>query len=530
MYEAARAYSEQFAYRGREFPVIDEDSKCLLCQQPLGNEAQDRFRRFNAFVAGEVARKVESSKTNWEASVLAFRLATQAIVPLSATLDSLLKSENEQIRNLIVDFLAEAISYRGQIEQFVVGDDVAYIGDPPKNCLPKVDAFLEDIRTSIAAAEAILTSDENLRLRNELAELQARQLLNQNKQQITVRLSQFRGIAKLIEAMKACGTTGISTKGTELIKQYVTGEFESALASETASLSIDNIPLRLISSSSKGTPKHQLKIDQTTFSGNTSTILSEGEHRAVALATFLAEQSTRPGSAPIVIDDPVSSLDHVRRQQVASRLTQEAQKRQVIVFTHDLLFYTAACFDAAEKQVALTRIALMRGPEGYGTVEPDGDPWAAKLLGRRRAWLEKQLSRLKTIYESGNSDQYEKEAKFFYDRLRETWERLIEEGLFANVVVRYRPSVQTRTLPEAVLDDSIVARVYNAMSIVSEYTAHDRPAAAGASWPNPTIMEQHLKDLVKCIDEVKRESKAAGDRRKKLEQPPTAVITSKAAS
>ena len=38
-------------------------------------------------------------------------------------------------------------------------------------------------------------------------------------------------------------------------------------------------------------------------------VLSEGEHRCVALAAFLAELSTIDAQSAIVFDDPVSSLD-----------------------------------------------------------------------------------------------------------------------------------------------------------------------------------------------------------------------------
>ncbi|MGA4814767.1 hypothetical protein ACPA9J_02630 [Pseudomonas aeruginosa] len=40
----------------------------------------------------------------------------------------------------------------------------------------------------------------------------------------------------------------------------------------------------------------------------------------------------------VVFDDPVTSMDHVRKEAIAQRLVDEAAKRQVIVFTHDILF------------------------------------------------------------------------------------------------------------------------------------------------------------------------------------------------
>lgn len=44
------------------------------------------------------------------------------------------------------------------------------------------------------------------------------------------------------------------------------------------------------------------------------------------------------GKGGIVFDDPVSSLDHRRRERVAKRLAAEAVQRQVIIFTHDIYF------------------------------------------------------------------------------------------------------------------------------------------------------------------------------------------------
>jgi wobble nucleotide-excising tRNase len=54
-------------------------------------------------------------------------------------------------------------------------------------------------------------------------------------------------------------------------------------------------------------------------------ILSEGEQRAVALADFLTEVGLNPSSAGIVLDDPVTSQDHYRKDRIARRLVAEAK-------------------------------------------------------------------------------------------------------------------------------------------------------------------------------------------------------------
>jgi energy-coupling factor transporter ATP-binding protein EcfA2 len=529
LFDAARAYSEQVAYKGRRFPAPESDARCVFCQQELDADARDRIGRFNTFVTGEVTKRAEAATRQWDAAISVFRDASAKIVPLAIAFDNLLKAENAALRNLLVAYITAAVTLRAQIEQSVIGEVNESVDEPPPHCIVELDAYLITLNTNATVAEAAIKDANAVKLRNEFAELQARKLLHENKTQIEKRLADLRTLAKLGEAIKACNTTGISQKGTELIKQYVTGEFDEALTAERKALGIGDIPLRLVSSSAKGSPKHQIKLDKTTFVGNTSLILSEGEHRAVALASFMAEQTMVPGSAPIVIDDPVSSLDHERRGRVARRLMEEAAKRQVIVFTHDLLFYMDTSAIAVEKQIPLTKIAIQRGPKGCGTVDPTGDPWTAKTLGKRRAWLDQQLGILKKVHDAANAAEYEAQARSFYDHLRETWERLIEEGLFANVIVRYRRSVETRRLTQAVLDDALVTRVYAAMATVSEYTAHDRPTAAGASWPNPTAAKEHLDELISCVAAIDAASKAAEVRRKKLEKAPAPAPVAKAA-
>ena len=68
-------------------------------------------------------------------------------------------------------------------------------------------------------------------------------------------------------------------------------------------------------------------------------MLSEGEQRALGLACFLADAVGQPVKHGIIVDDPVSSLDHVRLRRVANRLVREAASgRQVIIFTQIFCF------------------------------------------------------------------------------------------------------------------------------------------------------------------------------------------------
>ncbi|MGH7194986.1 MAG: AAA family ATPase, partial [Candidatus Saccharimonadales bacterium] len=59
LWEAARAYSTQIAYPDDPFPARTSQAVCVLCQQPLGDEARHRLGRFDEFIRTETERNAE---------------------------------------------------------------------------------------------------------------------------------------------------------------------------------------------------------------------------------------------------------------------------------------------------------------------------------------------------------------------------------------------------------------------------------------------------------------------------------------
>src|SRR3546814_6498258 len=100
---------------------------------------------------------------------------------------------------------------------------------------------------------------------------------------------------------------------------------------------------------------------------------SEGEETCVALAAFLTELATAQHKSALVFDDPVTSLDHRWREKVADRLVEESATRQIIVFTHDMVFVNDLHDKAVREAVPMKLVSLSRGPAGTGMVT-DGLP------------------------------------------------------------------------------------------------------------------------------------------------------------
>lgn len=58
-WEAARQFSEEFAYPGKTFPTTEENSRCLLCQRDLDHVTRHRLGSFEAFVKSMVERELQ---------------------------------------------------------------------------------------------------------------------------------------------------------------------------------------------------------------------------------------------------------------------------------------------------------------------------------------------------------------------------------------------------------------------------------------------------------------------------------------
>jgi hypothetical protein len=308
-----------------------------------------------------------------------------------------------------------------------------------------------------------------------------------------------------------------------LLNEYVTDALIIKLEAERKALLVASVPLSLISKGEKGAAKHKLRLATTGLQVATSRILSEGEHRAMALAVFLAEQGVQNTAAPIIIDDPVSSLDHLRNSRVAKRLVREAKSRRVIIFTHDLFFFTTVQQECDLQQVPLKRMAVANTGKEAGVVDPDGDPWAAKSLPKRIDWLEAQLARAKKADAENDVEGKAQHSHNFYFRLRPTWERLVEETLFAGVVLRFRQGVETTRLAEVVVDDEIFKMIHDAMTVTSAMAAHDTAMGPNVPYPQPDEMTEHLEALKACVANIKAKSGATRKIRDAMVKVPVQV-------
>jgi energy-coupling factor transporter ATP-binding protein EcfA2 len=512
---AATAYAERAAYVGESFPPAGEGSRCVLCHQLLSAEARDRLRRFEEFVRGEVTNRAEAARQVFDdAAAKVSNLDTG----LEQNLLDEIRTDDESLANAVSAF------FRTASERRAIGLGGADpITAPALPCCPAV-ALEERVSGLLARATEIeAQADDQVRqgLRTELNELRARQVLALNKQQVLAAIAAHRHLRALAAALADTDSKPVTKLATDLSKQAISESLASAFARELENLGITS-PLEIRAAGSKGQLLHQVGLQGAKRKAGAGDILSEGEHRAVALAAFFAEMSLHPAKSAVVFDDPTSSFDHMRRRKVAKRIAKEAADRQVVVFTHDLVFLDRLRSEAKEASVSVHYLLVeRRGPE-CGFAEPDL-PWISKTVTQRLGALKNRSQGLPKLLRDQGRTAYEAEAKDIYGKLRESWESAVEEVLLYKAVRRFSERVETTRLAKVSLLDTDLKRIERAMTKTSRWmTGHDQPLAANEPVPDPDELARDIQDLEDWTKEVgERREKAEKEKKRRREAGPT---------
>jgi ABC-type lipoprotein export system ATPase subunit len=508
LFEAARKYSTEAAYPDHEFPHSGDDALCPLCQTPL-DKAGERLKRFEQYIKDDVAKIANEKRENLATISKKIENANLAIA-----LDQELSDEIGQLDGDIVQAIKEYQTSINEKRQWMLGALVSHDWDTPPDLAgsPYLDLRrlaaqkLREARTFIKAAD----EEHKKKLEQEHGELIARQNLQKSLQAVLDLIERMKKVAALKKCKNDLKTKPISDKSKEFASEAVTKELKAALDIEFANLEVGHIKTKLKERNVKGKIFHQLLLEIPT-NRNIDEILSEGEQRAIALGAFLAELSLAGHSCGIVFDDPVSSLDHWRRQHVARRLAQEAIKRQVIVFTHDTSFL-GQLRDEIDENSLDNKICFLEWKGQYAGNVSDGLPWGHSSYKERIDALEKMHKDLvkKPWPQYPNEDDADDMLKA-YDRMRAAIERVIQDVVFNGVVRRYRDWINIGSLKGVVgFDDAEcdeINRLYQRCNDLVD--AHDPSSAKNAPVPNVTELGKDIDDLKAVIKTIQERRKAS---------------------
>ncbi|MGJ4973427.1 AAA family ATPase [Bradyrhizobium sp. HKCCYLRH1073] len=527
MLKYARDFAAE-AYPVLEPPQLATADTCVLCHQPLDEPARTRLAAFDAYIEGKANADAEKAKKE-------FTDAARAI--LSLKIPSI-----QEIKDRLVNFVEGSttrLALADRIEQFYSACQERHALVSTAIQARDYASFdrLADLHRAVIdeiRAEAIVlageikdltpTADESARRQKrqqEFDELQAQKKFAADIETFVARRNSLDLLLKIKACLSACAVTGITSHITRIRRKSLTASLQASLEDEIKALDLQHLPLKLADRGEVGKSKVHIGLEAKQKVGKNSDILSEGEKRALALAGFLAELKEVGARHGIVVDDPVSSLDHARMEAVAKRLVREAASgRQVIIFTHNLFFHYALLEIAQEMKVPVREEWISKHGDGrFGVIDNSQQPWISMGVTKRIAIIDGLLQKRTPTYSETN----EADRSFVtdvYTKMRETWEHAIEEVLFAGVIGRFRPNVSTLKLRAARIEKADYEAVYTGMTRCSKYSGHDQSAGVPADLPKFTEIKADLEKLRTFVSTANARRKALDEEGKIYEAGP----------
>lgn len=511
LWESARQFSQLQAYPETPFPVTDDGATCVLCQQNIDHAAAHRLRRFEEFVTSTTERELHQLREDFgrrRNAFASFKTSTEAVAEtlkelrleheVAADVINAAIGQNEKRRVAVVAALTENTDLAADTPALVS------VAATAKAAEQEIEARIKSLRES--------GSDESRKkMISELRELDARIALGKHEQTILDEIDRKKKIAAYAQCLEETKPTTITQKGSAVTKAVVTERLKNSFRDELSKLGFNRVEVELKEAGgAEGVFYHRLTLTRAP-GVELPKVVSEGEQRCLSIAAFFAELSTADDPSGIVFDDPVSSLDFEWRNGVARRLVEESKTRQVIVFTHDIVFLLALKQFADDQGITALDQHVRHLPKGAG-VCLDELPWAALPVKNRIGYLKNEWQGADKLQREGHQDAYEKEAKNLYGLLREAWERGLEEVLLGGIVERFRPGVQTKhitTIADISMDDC--KAVETAMTKCSTWLrGHDQAAAARAPIPTAAELKADIEALESWVKTIRKRREKKG--------------------
>ena len=505
LWESARRFSQEQAYPHKPFPVVEDEAQCVLCQQDLDHAAAHRLKQLEVFVASTAERELRQLRDTFSRQRKAFADLKTTTEAVDETLKEI-RIEHEAV----ADAISAALSSNEKRQAAVLSaltEDTHLAADCA--ALVSVTAGAEGLSAQIDERIKTLRTSANDQARKSMTaeahELRARKSLAAHQQTILDDIERRKKYAAYGLCIDDTKTQAITIKSTAVTKTVVSQKLKKSFQDELRNLSFGHVEVELKElGGADGVFYHKLVFTRAP-GVELPKVVSEGEQRCLSIAAFFAELSTADDHSGIVFDDPVSSLDFQWRNGVARRLVQESKTRQVIVFTHDVVFLLSLRQYAEDLGVEPLDQHVRHQSKGAGVCAEEL-PWVALPVKKKIGYLNNCWQAADKLSRDGHQDAYEKEAKYLYGLLREAWERALEEVLLGGVVERYRPGVQTQQIAQiADITADDCKAVKTAMAKCSTWLpGHDQAPAARSPVPGADELKVDIDSLSSWVTAIRK--------------------------
>ena len=435
---AAKDYSTAEAYPESSFPNTGESARCALCHQELEETAKIRLNSFESYISGTLETQAKDAEKAVQDVINALPK-----IPDAATIETA-----AQAANLSDEDKASLLSFweitKRSVEVFLKKDVEATLVDISDQSDELIQSLTND---SVELEKSAIQLDEDAKgfdreaALQKFLELEALKWISEQAEAISIELERLKTVKAHEGWIKETATRGISSKSGQLSETLITEAYIERFNQELQKLGAHQIQVELVKSrTTYGRNKHVVKLKNLVTEGiSPAEVFSEGEHRIVALAAFLADVCGRPSKTPFIFDDPITSLDQDYEEKVIDRLIELSEERQVLIFTHRLSFLGIMDFKA--ESANLIQIRRTRDGTGHPNLFPY---YKKKPITVLNTLKDSVLHSAKQAFDSGLIEVYHNSAKGICSEFRIQLEHIVESVLLSDVVKRHRKDVQTK--------------------------------------------------------------------------------------
>lgn len=523
LWEAARTYSRSSAYPEHAFPHVNGDARCVLCQQFLGPEAKVRMESLEKYVNDTAQQDLKNAQAESVSALEVVRnkvtAAIQNLVPSAELADFSREFSFSKVLAPVstaaqgrLDFMQRLVAKPNEFQRPISYD----LGWDIPRIVTNLQAAIVDWALQMSGLAELCDEEGQAKIRKEHRTLKEREVLAANLNPVLRENQRQTDLRRLRAAISTTKRNAVTQQHGKLSQQLVTEKLREIFNDELQQLGAGRLRVSISrAGSANAASTFRLTFDGVDAKTALGEVFSEGECRIISLARFLTELRYSKSKAAIVMDDPVSSLDHKYRAKVAKRLAVEALERQVVIFTHDIAFLEQLNHHAPHAGAEIAYLVLENTSAGAGTCSGTLPPYGA-TLGKRIGYIRNHLQKNEKYWVNKADKEWREASETLVREMRKAWERAIEEVLFNDAVTRFERAVQTNRVREVTVDDSDWTAIENAMTELSRLGPHDEPQEAQDEPPTPDDIKALMLDLEQWKTGLDQRRKTTSKRRPKV--------------
>lgn len=496
MWRAAKTFIQSME-QSKSFPP-KAGEHCPTCLQEIDILTESRLVSFDDYLRSSLQKDADIAVKAWKVELKKIKELNLSTVPYDAILNEI-KDKDEELGNqfdsLIQEFNSRVLALLKDEPEFIKYE-------LEFEALTKLNALVAKLDDAEKAVFDDVQKAATIKLKQQrIFEIEDRKKLTAVRQQVKREIDKAKKRDAYDKVKRSTSTAALTRLNNEICSSGTIGRMQEFFNEELAKLGFNHFEVNALTKGAKGNQKYSIQLPDNKV--NIVDIASEGEQKCISLAGFFAELNTDNRQSAIIFDDPVNSLDHVWRLKFARRIVKESESRQVIVFTHDLPFMKM--IQETSDKVTIKAVTRSRSVTG---IPLDTPPWDALKTNARIGTLRDSAVRARKAVDV-SFEEYQAQAGIIYGKMRETWERLIEEWLIRGVVERFNREVKTQSCRYLIdIEELDIEIINSAMGKCSTYMhGHDTSEEASGVFPDIDELDQDIAGLDQYFTSLKKRRK-----------------------